>query len=191
MASDNGTTGPDALELLTSDHRTVDQLFTQLNAATADPETARQTAEEIISELSVHAVIEEMVLYPAVRQALPDGDDLAEEAIEEHQELKELLASVDGKPADDPDVRATFQTIQETLEHHVGEEEQELFPALRSSLDQEKLNQLGAAMDKAKGAAPTRPHPKAPSTPPGNLIAGLGAAVVDKVRDAARSAMRS
>ncbi len=149
MASDAGTQGPDGLELLISDHRTVEQLFTQLDAAT-DPEIAREVAEEIVSELSVHAVIEEMVLYPSVRQSLPNGDDLAEEGLEEHQELKELLSSVDGKPAHDPDVRATFHTIQESLEHHVEEEETDMFKGARAVLGREQLDGLGTRMEAEK-----------------------------------------
>lgn len=176
----------DAIELLTSDHRTVEQLFSQLEAAAADTDVARHAAEEIIRELSVHAVIEEQVLYPAAREAL-GSEQLVDHSLEEHQEVKDLLAQVDGKPVDDPQTQQTFARVKAAVEEHVAEEEGKLFPQLRQNLGGERLYQLGEAMEKAKKMAPTRPHPRAPNEPPGNVIAGMPVAVLDKVRDALRS----
>ena len=177
--------GPDALQLLQADHRTVDLLFSRLEAASGDD--LADLAGEIVRELSVHAAIEEQVLYPALREALPDGDQLADHGIEEHQEMKELLASVDGKSPEDADVRQTFTRLKKALSEHVEEEEQKIFLKLRAAVDADRLAKMGSAIEKARAVAPTRPHPNAPSTPPGNLIAGPAAALLDKVRDAARS----
>lgn len=175
---------PDAIELLTSDHRKVEFLFAQLEGAT-DADTARQAAEQIIRELSVHAVIEEQVLYPAAREAF-GGNGLVDHSLEEHQTVKELLAQVDGEPVDDPQTRQTFAQIQSAVEEHVGEEEGKLFPQLREKLSADRLAELGASMEKARQMAPTHPHPNAPNKPPGNVIAGMPAALLDKVRDAFR-----
>lgn len=184
--SDATTTrpGPDAIALLTTDHRKVESLFAQLEGAT-DVDTARQAAEEIIRELSIHAVIEEQVLYPAARDAF-GGDGLVDHALEEHQTVKELLADVDGKPVDDPKTRQAFAEVKATVSHHVAEEEGKLFPQLRQKIDADRLVELGESMEKARQLAPTRPHPNAPNEPPGNLIAGIPAALLDKVRDAFR-----
>lgn len=184
MAENPTGTRLDAIELLTNDHRTVEQLFGQLEAATG--EAARDAAEEIVRELSVHAVIEETVLYPAAREAL-EGEELVDHSLDEHQQVKELLTQVDGKPADDPETRRVFGEIKSAVEEHVEEEEGQLFPQLRGQLDEERLKQLGDAMEKAKSLAPTHPHPHAPDRPPGNVIASVPAALLDKVRDALRS----
>ena len=178
-----GATGAsaDGLELLISDHREVEQLFSQFEAASPSSNIAQEIGEKIIKELSVHAVIEEQVLYPAARKEIEDGE--VDHAIDEHQEVKELLAKVDGKSVDDDEVRATFQEIKSNVEEHVQEEENEMFPKLRDKMDQEQLQKLGEQMEKAKKGAPTHPHPNAPNTPPGNVVAGVGASVVDRIRD--------
>ena len=69
--------------------------------------------------------------------------------------------------------------------HHAKEEEREMLPKLREALSRKELEELGERMKKAKKMAPTRPHPKAPNTPPGNVAAGPVAAVMDRARDAA------
>ncbi len=81
--------------------------------------------------------------------------------------------------------------LMESVRHHVEEEEDELFPEVREALTRKQLAELGEAMEEAKKTVPTRPHPRAPDTPPGNLVAGAGAAVVDKVRDAVRQGKKS
>ena len=88
----------DALELLASDHREVEQLFSMMEAArkTGAKDEQRHIAERVVHELSVHAVAEEEILYPLMRKVLDDGDARVEDALSEHQEAKELLASIDG-----------------------------------------------------------------------------------------------
>jgi len=186
MSSTNpGMTGAraDAIELLTSDHREVEQFFRQYEAATHDDGVAHHAAEQIIKELSVHAAIEEMILYPTMRQVAPDQKGLVDHSLEEHQEVKELLGRVDGKPANDAEVRKLFGELKSSVEEHVSEEEGKLFPALRQHVKEDQLMELGEKMAKAKAMAPTHPHPNAPNTPPGNIVAGPLAAIADKVRD--------
>ena len=173
----------DAIELLTSDHREVEQLFHQYEAAGNDAGVAKYAADKIITELSVHAAVEEQILYPLMRKADPDQSVLVDHSLEEHQEVKTLLDKVDGRDANEPEIRQIFAKIKSAVEEHVSEEEGKLFPALRSQVKQDELMQLGEKMAKAKEMAPTHPHPNAPNTPPGNLMLGPVAAMVDKVRD--------
>ena len=70
----------------------------------------------------------------------------------------------------------------ESVRHHVKEEEGELFPKLQKAMDTNTLNELGDTLKQAKEMAPTRPHPRQPDTPPGNLVAGAAAGMVDKAR---------
>jgi hemerythrin superfamily protein len=188
MSAEEGMTGAraDAVELLTADHREVEQLFRVYESSGNDPDLATDTAARIVRELSMHAVVEEMVFYPAFRKMVPDGEEMAEHGLDEHQELKELLASVDGRPGDDPQVRETMGKVKATVTDHVSDEEGEMFPALKKHVHEDKLMQMGEAMAKAKKLAPTHPHPKAPNEPPGNLIVGLPVALLDRVRDALR-----
>ncbi len=180
-----GTT-TDAIELLMGDHREVEQLFEMMNKArqSGDVDQQRYVAEHVVEDLSVHAVIEEGILYPAMRDALPDGDQLVEEALQEHQEAKELLTRIDGKDPQSDDARNAFDELVAAIRHHVEEEENELLPRLREALGQERLQQMGEQLEVARKAAPTHPHPHAPNTPPGNMAAGAFATVVDKIRDA-------
>ena len=176
------TTQPNAIELLTSDHAAVEQMFRQIETA-PEGDARSLLVAEVIRELSVHAAIEEQVLYPAMRKALPDGDHLVGEAIEEHQQVKETLAAVEraDSPAErDPHLVSLIGNVR----HHVEEEETELFPKLRASITTAELQEMGGTLAAAKKLAPTHPHPNAPNTPPGNLVGGLAAAAIDRARDA-------
>jgi len=185
MTTQTTTTGArvDAIELLSTDHREVEQFFRQYEAASNDDGVAHHAAEQIIRELSVHAAVEEMILYPLIRKLDPAQSGLVDHSLEEHQEVKELLARIDGRPANDPETRQTMGKLKSAVEEHVSEEEGKLFPALRNQVKADELMQLGEKMAKAKAMAPTHPHPNAPNTPPGNIVAGPLAAIADKVRD--------
>ena len=174
----------DAITLLTEDHRAVEKIFDKFESTGPRAFKARKDlAERIVRDLSVHAAIEEQVLYPAMRNALPDGDALVEEAIEEHQQVKETLAAIEraGSPTElDP----LLVQLMGNVRHHVEGEEGELFAKLRSAFGSEELQEMGGKLAAAKKMAPTHPHPNAPNTPPGNIIGGAAAAVMDKARDA-------
>lgn len=175
----------DAITLLKEDHRTVESLFRRYESL-QEPSTEERErlVHDIIRELSVHAAIEEQVLYPEARRALPEGESLAEEALDEHAEAEEVLAELDDMEPSDAGFDLRVRGLIADVRHHVAEEENEMFPKLRASLSTDELEDMGRKLERAKSMAPTRPHPHAPSTPPGNLVAGPMAAVVDRVRDA-------
>ena len=176
----------DALVLLKQDHKTVEQLFKRYEKTTA-PKERRTIVDSIIRELSVHAAIEEQLFYPTVRAALPDiGDDVLE-GLEEHHVLKWTLDELVDLPPDDERFHAKVTVLIEMVRHHVEEEEKEMFPAVREGMGRKPLQELGGQLEKAKTTAPTMPHPKAPDEPPGNLVAGPVAKVVDLVGEKVRS----
>ena len=76
------------------------------------------------------------------------------------------------------------------MRHHVEEEEGELFPELRKAMKRKELEELAEALEAAKKVAPTHPHPRAPDTPPGNVIAGVAAGAVDKAQDTGKRTVR-
>src|SRR5687768_8941347 len=171
----------DAITLLKQDHKTVEKLFKQFEKTTA-PAEQRKLAQRIVKELSVHAAIEEMVFYPAVRERVPQEEETVLEALEEHYIVKWVLSELEDMKPDHERFKAKMTVMIESVRHHVEEEESELFPDVRKAIKRKELAELGEALEKAKKTAPTSPHPRAPDTPPGNLVAGPAAAVVDKAK---------
>lgn len=184
----NGARRPrDVIALIKADHTTVNQLFRRYAGLGNGAVKSRRTiAERLIKELSIHAAVEEQVLYPNAKAAIPRGDRLVKEAIDEHQSLKKALAALDKCPPDSEEFDDLMKKIRDDVRHHVKEEEKAdgLLPQLRKHASRDELMKMAKLTRTAKKAAPTRPHPKAPAKPPGNLVVGAAAAVVDKVRDA-------
>ena len=149
----------DAVSLLESDHRAVDQLFREYEALprTAGASARREPVERMIRELSVHTAIEEQVLYPTVGREVPGGAAMEAEARREHQEAKETLRRLDRMEPNGQDFDSAVKDLIEEVRHHVEEEEGEMFPKLRMALTQDRLTTLGARMQEAKRMAPTRP----------------------------------
>ncbi|MCY1040879.1 hemerythrin domain-containing protein [Corallococcus sp. bb12-1] len=181
----------DAIMLLKADHKTVEQLFRKFEKA-GDHALAhkRKLVDDIVRELSVHAAIEEQVFYPAVRARAEDLSADVLRALEEHHVVKWLLSELDTMPPEAERFDAKMHVLMENVRAHVTEEEQYLFPEVKKTFKPQELRQVGEALGLAKRAAPTHPHPAAPDTPPGNLLAGAVSAVMDMGRDALRTARR-
>lgn len=175
-----------ALELIAQDHRRVEDLFGQYERA-SDPDEQTEIVHEVIHELAVHGEVEELLFYPRVRESAPEGGRLAEEAEHEHVEMKETLNELDSMTAHDDEFADKMAELMSEVRHHVQEEENEIFPAIRQVMSDDELAELGGRLEGAKSLVPTRPHPKAPTSPAGKAVAGPGAALVDRVRDALRS----
>lgn len=178
---------PDAIALLKADHRSVEKLFKSFEkAGDTAYRTKRKLVDDMISELSVHAAIEEQFLYPAVRRELPGAEDDALEALEEHHVAKWILSELERTDPGDERFDAKVTVLIESVRHHVREEEQELFREMRAGMSRKTLMELGARLAEGKRLAPTRPHPRSPDEPPANLIVGAVAGVVDRARTAVR-----
>ena len=136
----------------------------------------------------VHEVAEEEIVYPAFRR-IGGTDQIAQERIAEQQEAEELLAKMEHMDATSAEFKQSLAKLHKAALDHAKREETEVFPRLIDSLDAHELEQLGAAYEMAKKVAPTHPHPHAPNSPPGNLLVGPVLALVDRVRDAAQSAL--
>ncbi|MET0404332.1 MAG: hemerythrin domain-containing protein [Cystobacter sp.] len=175
-----------ALKLLKQDHRTVEALFKQFEKAGDKAfKEKREIARKIVKELSIHASIEEQLLYPAARARDERLDDDVLEALEEHHVAKWTLNEIERMSPEDERFDAKVTVLIENIRHHVKEEEQELFPKLERLMGKAELEAIGAALEQAKLLAPTHPHPMSPDTPPGNVIAGALAKILDMGRDAA------
>lgn len=172
----------DALEMLNNDHRMVEQLFRDYEAAKND-EQRRGVVEVMIRELSKHAALEELMVYPLAKDAISDGAEEIDEHLDEHMSVKKALVALDEAGDDEQQTRTLLATLQKDLDHHIEDEEGTLWPKLRQAVDQEALDELGKVLDEAKKVAPTRPHPKAPTEPPKLALAAPVAALYDRLRD--------
>ena len=181
----------DAITLLKNDHKTVSGLFRQFEKLGDDATTAkREVVDKIIKELSVHAVIEEVVFYPAVKGLSDDLEDHVLESLEEHHVVKWMLSELESLDATHERFDAKVTVLIENVRHHVEEEETEFFPEVREKLGRKTLAEIGDLLDQAKSAVPTHPHPRAPDEPPGNAIAGMVAGLIDRARDATADAVK-
>src|SRR3954447_10260632 len=179
--ADQGT-DLDVVDELTSDHREALELLDRI-PSTQDPQERRDLVDTVIGEVVRHSVAEEMYLYPAMREHLPDGRDFAEHDAEEHKELEKVMKKLESTQADDPRFADLVRDMTSKLRHHVHDEEDEQFPRLRDQLPRETLVELREKVDRAKQLAPTRPHPNAPNAELFHKLAGPGVGMVDRMRD--------
>lgn len=131
----------DAIAMLTADHKKVKKLFKDFEKLkeSGSDEEKQDVVREICVELSVHAQLEEEIFYPAIRQAI-DDDDLMDEAIIEHAGAKELIAQLEATDPSEPFYDAKVTVLGEEIDHHVEEEEGEMFvKAKKSKLDMARL----------------------------------------------------
>jgi hemerythrin superfamily protein len=138
-----------ALELLKQDHQKVKGLFQDVRKS-SDRGKQKELFDKIDTELNIHTHIEETVFYPAIEEQ-EELKDIVAEALEEHQEAKILLEELEELGADNHDFGSKLQQLMEAVEHHVEEEEGEMFPKIRQVFDEDELEQLGEELESAKG----------------------------------------
>ncbi|HEV7398172.1 MAG TPA: hemerythrin domain-containing protein [Pyrinomonadaceae bacterium] len=147
----------DAFELLKADHKKVAELFDLLETATGKRKL--DVFKQIKLELDLHAHVEETIFYPALEK--PDEThDLTLEAYEEHEVIKTLLAELAGARSADDEWQAKAKVLRENVEHHVDEEENELFDKADDALSDEEIERLGLRMEAEKARQQGRPAPK-------------------------------
>jgi hemerythrin-like domain-containing protein len=137
----------DAFKLLKADHRKVDELFKQLERTNGKQKLT--VFEQIKMELDLHAHIEEKIFYPALEDAA-ETRDIVLEAYEEHKQVKTLLRELSRARNADEDWEAKAKVLQENVEHHVQEEENELFKQANAALSDEEVLELGTQLSLEK-----------------------------------------
>lgn len=170
------------VEVLTEDHREVEQLFNQVRAA-VDGATRRDIANKIIAELVRHAVAEEQHLYPALREHLLDGGRRADHEMSENARAEEKLKVLETVRGDDPRLQTILDELESEIARHVRAQEEEIFPRLVERVEPVALVDLGDKVTHAKAVAPTRPHPGFPDRPPLSRLVAPGAGFMDRIRD--------
>lgn len=180
----------DAITLLKEDHKSIEKLFKRFEKAGDRAYVEkRKLVDRMIEELSVHAAVEEQVFYPVARATVEGVEDQTLESLEEHHVVKWLLSELEKMDPEHERFDAKVTVLMESVRHHVEEEESDLFPKVREQLGRNDLKDVGEAIEAAKAAAPTRPHPRSPDTPPGNLVAGTAAGMIDRVGDTVSGAV--
>ncbi|MBO0692990.1 MAG: hemerythrin domain-containing protein [Acidimicrobiaceae bacterium] len=174
----------DLFDVLEADHIEVKSMLHTLGAS-SEPEKRAKLAETLVIEESKHEAAEEMHFWPAVRRYLVDGDRLADEAISQEEEGKQVLNDLDKAEAGSPAFDELVTRFQQAAQKHIAFEENEVWPKLLAVLNAQQIDELGAEIESAKATGPTRPHPKTPSKPGVLKTAGAAAAATDRARDRA------
>jgi iron-sulfur cluster repair protein YtfE (RIC family) len=150
---------PDAIKLLKDDHAQVKKLFAQyekLAKAHADSSSREALALDICDKLSVHTTIEEEIFYPAAREALgEEKDDLVDEATVEHGSAKDLIALLQSSDPNGDLYDARVKVLGEYIDHHVNEEQTEMFPKVKGKID---AKAVGMQLQRRKEQLMARPH---------------------------------
>jgi len=142
----------DALALLTADHNRVRGLFARFKKAKDSDDTATlgELAAEIINELQVHTSIEETQFYPWVKDISEETKDTVTEGVEEHHVVKTLIDEIQALAPGDDQWTAKMTVLIENVEHHAEEEEEELFPKVRSNTSAAEREALGERLEQEK-----------------------------------------
>jgi hemerythrin-like domain-containing protein len=153
----------DAIQLLLEDHRKVKGIMAELEPTS---ERAIKTREELFArlklELTVHEIIEEEIFYPTLKQH-PKAKDIVLEGYEEHHVVDTLMGELSALPADDESWGAKAKVMIENVEHHIEEEETDMFKKARQVFDEADLRQLGDAMAQRKEEAMAEQKASAPA----------------------------
>lgn len=137
--------GQDAIALLIADHREASDIFEEFdNLSDRAKASKKKLADKVCKALKIHTMIEEEIFYPAIRAALKDKDmqDKLDEAVVEHAAAKDLIRQIEEMDADEDLYDAKVKVLSEEIEHHVKEEEEEMFPEVKKTdLDLQALGQ--------------------------------------------------
>jgi len=182
----------DVFSALGTDHAEVKQMLLALENSPGSSDGAGQTVQaaryevvqRLVTDSSRHEAAEEQLFWPTVRKELGNGDSLADEAIAQEKEAKEVLDRLEKLEPADPEFDQLVATYIPAARQHIEFEETRVWPELREALSQAEAQELGDKVQKAKEIGPTRPHPHTPANPTLLKTLGPAVAVTDKLRDA-------
>ena len=177
----------DAIEILTQDHREVEEMFVQLESlrgATGDDQRARrkELVDQVTIELVRHAVAEETQVYPAVEKKVSEAE--AERAKQEHAEAEKTMKRLERLEPDDASFDDELAKLMGEIREHIADEEGVMFAHMRDVMSAQELVELGRKVDSVKKIAPTRPHPMTPNEPTIRKAATPIVSLFDRMRDA-------
>ena len=148
----------DAIVLLRNDHKEIRSLFRQFQRPAATQAEKGRVVKKIIELLTVHTYVENEVVYPQVRERLPDLEDDVLESYEEHHVADVLVMELSAMRPSDERFDAKTTVLIESVQHHMDEEEQEWFPRVREGLGRKALQEIGEEVLAARKRAPRKPQ---------------------------------
>jgi hemerythrin superfamily protein len=149
----------DAIVLLKEDHKKIRRLFKEFQQAGEGAKARKgKLVEQILEELTVHTYIENEIMYPAVRKAIPDLEEDVLESYEEHHVADVLAMELATMSPDDEHFDAKTTVLIENVTHHIEEEEQHWFPKVREGMNRKDLQELGQAIMIKREDAPRKPQ---------------------------------
>jgi hypothetical protein len=175
----------DVVDLLLQQHMRVRDLMAEVMARSGDQR--RAAFRELVRLLSVHEAAEEEVVHPALRRHAAAGDAIADDRLQEEHDAKELLEQLDGMDPDAPDFMPLFLRMREAVITHAVSEQRYEFNNLRHKAGQSELRGMRLLVQAAEKVAPTHPHAGVESAT-ANIVVGTPTAIIDRARDAIRSA---
>jgi hemerythrin-like domain-containing protein len=178
-----------AIELLGRDHDEIRRLLIALEttpvpsvgAGRHDP--CEALTEQLVIVESGHEAIEEEYFWPLVRRRVQNGPRLAEEALGQEQELKQVLCALVKHGPGHREFEALIRQFTAIGRAHIDFEETQVWPGVRLALSEQELDELGTHLEQGKRLAPTRPHPNMPSAPEALKVAAPIAGAADRIRD--------
>ena len=138
----------DAIAMLKADHQRVKDLFAQYEG-TSNADAKGALADEVFVELETHAQLEENIFYPSMNEETEEGPELVKESLHEHATVKQLIAELRQMGPQNNGFDAKFHELMHNVEHHVEEEESEMFPLAEQALA-EDLEELSEEMQELK-----------------------------------------
>lgn len=141
-------TASDAIDLLVQDHDKVENMFTKIEQG-VNKETGEDLFTKIYHELTLHAIVEEQIFYPAVAKN-PGFKDLLKDAFSEHAEVKQQLGDISYLEAGSAEWTKMMGKVWKELQHHINDEEEKLFPKVREALSEKELKALGEELEEGK-----------------------------------------
>lgn len=139
-----------ALDLLKDDHRKVEKLLAQIaSTSETDSEKREKLFREFTAEMQTHEIIEEEILYPALKDH-PKAKEVVLEGYEEHHVVDTIMSELEEVPFDDETWAAKFSVMKENVDHHIEEEEEDMFEKAEDIFDSGELKTLGARMQERK-----------------------------------------
>lgn len=135
-------------ELIKQDHRKVESLFSEIEEASS-AKKLKQLFQQLYQELNLHSLTEELTLYPSMRE-YEETDVLIDEAEEEHVEVKIMLEEMQSLDPNSSEFQSRIAQLREAVLHHVGEEENEVFPAIQECFSEEELDDLAEEFKETK-----------------------------------------
>jgi hypothetical protein len=182
----------DVFEVLGADHEEVKRMLTELEnspgnsagASEAVLAARKEVAQHLVMDSSRHEAAEEQYFWPVVRDRVAGGGQLADQAISQESEAKQVLAKIDRLDVADGEFDELITAFIPAGREHIAFEETRVWPLLREALTPAESAELGEKLQKAREHGPTRPHPHAPASPAVLKTAGAAVAATDKLRDA-------